>query len=119
MSSIVNYVGNGSTTQFQIPFTYINATHVIATVAGTATTAFTFLNSTTLTFDTAPASAATIEIKRVTPLAALVDFTDGSTLYEADLDLAHKQNRFIAEEARDRSDTAIATINNNISNKNN
>ena len=116
MSSIVNYVGNGSTTQFQIPFTYINATHVIATVAGTATTAFTFLNSTTLTFNSAPAASATIEIKRVTPLAALVDFTDGSTLYEADLDLAHKQNRFIAEEARDRSDTAITTVNTNLTN---
>jgi hypothetical protein len=44
----------------------------------------------------------------------LVDFTDGSTLFESDLDLANTQARYISEEARDRADIAAAlvTVNN-------
>jgi len=113
MASIVNYVADGSTNQFQIPFTYINQADVVVTVNG-ATPTFTFLNSTTINIAATPASGAKVIIKRVTPLNALVDFTDGSTLFEADLDLAHQQNRLIAEESRDRADSAIATINANI-----
>jgi len=113
MASIINYVADGSTNQFQIPFTYINQADVVVTVNG-ATPTFTFLNSTTINIAATPASGAKIIIKRVTPLNALVDFTDGSTLFEADLDLAHQQNRLIAEESRDRADSAIATINANI-----
>jgi len=115
MASIVNYVADGSTNQFQIPFTYINQADVVVTVNG-ATPTFTFLNSTTINIAATPASGAKVIIKRVTPLNALVDFTDGSTLFEADLDLAHQQNRLISEESRDRADSAIATIDANITN---
>ncbi|MDB4411480.1 phage tail fiber protein [bacterium] len=117
MASIVNYVANGSTNQFQIPFTYINQTDVAVTVDGTTPT-FTFLNATTINIAATPASGAKITVKRVTPVTALVDFTDGSTLFEADLDLAHLQNRLIAEESRERADNAIDTLNANISNIN-
>lgn len=115
MASIVNYVADGATNQFQIPFTYINQTDVVVTVNGTTPT-FTFVNSTTINIASTPTSGAKVIIKRVTPLNALVDFTDGSTLFEADLDLAHQQNRLIAEESRDRADSAIATIDANITN---
>ena len=115
MASIVNYVADGATNQFQIPFTYINQADVVVTVNGTTPT-FTFVNSTSINIATTPASGAKVIIKRATPLNALVDFTDGSTLFEADLDLAHQQNRLIAEESRDRADSAIATINANITN---
>ena len=115
MASIVNYVADGATNQFQIPFTYINQTDVVVTVNGTTPT-FTFVNSTTINIASTPTSGAKVIIKRVTPLNALVDFTDGSTLFEADLDLAHQQNRLIAEESRDRADSAIDTINANIAN---
>jgi hypothetical protein len=115
MASIVNYVADGATNQFQIPFTYINQADVVVTVNGTAPT-FTFLNSTTINIAATPASGAKVIISRATPLNPLVDFADGSTLFEADLDLAHQQNRLIAEESRDRADSAIATINANIDN---
>jgi hypothetical protein len=115
MASIVNYVADGATNQFQIPFTYINQSDVVVTVNGTAPT-FTFLNSTTINITATPASGAKVIISRATPLNPLVDFADGSTLFEADLDLAHQQNRLIAEESRDRADSAIATINANIDN---
>ena len=115
--SIVTYTGDGSTSQYIITFDYIDRTHVSATVGGTAA-AFTFINDTTIQFTTAPASAAEVKLVRQTPVAALVDFTDGSTLFEADLDLAHRQNRLLAEESRDRADNAITTLNNNITNIN-
>ena len=115
MASIVNYVADGATNQFQIPFTYINQADVVVTVNGTTPT-FTFVNTTTINIASTPVSGAKVIIKRVTPLNALVDFTDGSTLFEADLDLAHQQNRLIAEESRDRADSAINTLNANITN---
>jgi len=117
MASIVNYVADGSTNQFTIPFTYINQTDVAVTVNGTTPT-FTFLNASTINIAATPASGAKVIVKRVTPVTALVDFTDGSTLFEADLDLAHLQNRLIAEESRERADNAIDTLNANISNIN-
>lgn len=115
MASIVNYVADGATNQFQIPFTYINQSDVVVTVNGTTPT-FTFVNSTTINIASTPASGAKVIVKRVTPVTALVDFTDGSTLFEADLDLAHLQNRLIAEESRERADSAIETLNANITN---
>ena len=115
MSSIINYVADGSTNTFQIPFTYISQSHVVVTVDGVSVTP-TFINDTQLSISPTPASSLVVIVKRVTPVTALVDFTDGSTLFEADLDLAHKQNRLISEESRDRSDSAITTVNNNITN---
>jgi hypothetical protein len=117
MSSITNYVADGSTNQFQIPFTYISQLHVVVTVDGVSVTP-TFINDTQLSVSSTPASGAAVIVKRVTPVGALVDFTDGSTLFESDLDLAHQQNRFIAEESRDRADAATATVNTNIANIN-
>ena len=118
MSSIVNYVADGSTTEFQIPFTYISEAHVVVTINGTATSAFTFLNSSTLQMNTAPTAGAKVQLQRVTPTGALVDFTDGSTLFETDLDLAHQQNRLIAEESKDIATVAKTTIDNNIADVN-
>ena len=118
MSSIVNYVADGSTREFQIPFTYISEAHVVVTIDGTATSAFTFLNSSTLRMTTAPTAGSKLQIQRTTPVGALVDFTDGSTLFEGDLDLAHQQNRLIAEESKDIANVAKTTIDNNIADVN-
>ena len=118
MSSIVNYVADGSTREFQIPFTYISEAHVVVTIDGTATSAFTFLNSSTLQMTTAPTAGSKLQIQRTTPVGALVDFTDGSTLFEGDLDLAHQQNRLIAEESKDIANVAKTTIDNNIADVN-
>ena len=111
--SIVTYTGDGSTTQYVITFEYISRDDVVVTIDDVAAT-FTFVNDTTLEFSSAPATNAKIVIKRGTPSAPLVDFTDGSTLFEADLDLAHQQSRYLAEEARDIAEDAKATVDANI-----
>lgn len=113
--SIVTYTGDGSTTQYVITFEYISRDDVVVTIDGVAAT-FSFVNDTTVEFSSAPTVDSTIVIKRGTPSAPLVDFTDGSTLFEADLDLAHQQSRYLAEEARDIAEDAKSTVDANITN---
>jgi hypothetical protein len=65
-------------------------------------TSFTFLNSSTVTISPAPANGAIIDIRRETPKdSPPVDFTDGSVLLEADLDLLAKFNLYTAQESAD------------------
>jgi len=107
--STVTYTANGSTNQFSITFPYIDATHVLVSVNGSSAS-FSFHNSTTAQLSSTPTSGQTVVVFRQTPSSALVDFTDGSTLFESDLDLANTQARFLSEEARDRADSAITTV---------
>ena len=103
----VTYTGNGSTTGYAIPFSYIASSHVKAFINNVATTAFTVSGS-TLTFTSAPANSAVIRIERQTPTdARLVDFTDGSVLTEADLDQSADQNFFIAQETSDANQSSM------------
>jgi hypothetical protein len=114
MVSIVTYTGDGSTTDYTIPFEYLDDAHVVVELAETPTTEWSFLNDTTVRMDTAPATDVRLVIKRSTPDAPIVDFTDGSTLFEADLDLSAKQSRLLGSEARDRADEALNLVNNNL-----
>jgi len=107
--STVTYTANGSTNQFSITFPYIDAAHVLVSV-NDASASFTFHNSTTVHLSSTPTSGQTVVVYRQTPSSALVDFTDGSTLFESDLDLANTQARYLSEEARDRADSAITTV---------
>jgi hypothetical protein len=104
-NSYVEYTGNGSTTAYAIPFSYISASHVTATVNGVATTIT--ISGTTATFSSAPASSATIRIlRKSSQTSRLVDYTQPSTLTEEDLDTDSLQAFYIAQEAVDKvSDT--------------
>ena len=107
----VTYTGNGSTTGYAIPFSYIATTHIQAFIDNVQTTAFSIAGS-TLTFNSAPANSAVITIKRVTPTdARLVDFTDGSVLTEADLDQSADQNFFLSQETKDNVQSTIQLTN--------
>lgn len=107
MTSIVKYTADGSTQEYSIPFDYVARDDVVVKVAG-ANSAFSFINDTSIILNTTPASGELVVIKRQTPTSPLVDFTDGSTLYEADLDLSARQARFLAEEAIDQANQTIA-----------
>tara|TARA_B100000575_G_scaffold285044_1_gene279843 strand:- start:4385 stop:6625 length:2241 start_codon:yes stop_codon:yes gene_type:complete len=111
--TINNYTGDGSTNQYAITFQYLSQNDVVVTVNEVAAP-FTFVNSSTVQITTTPSTGDRIVIKRNTSVAALVDFTDGSTLFEADLDLATQQARFLGEESRDRAESALETVNNNL-----
>lgn len=95
------YTGNGATTQFSIPFSYIRKEHVKVYV-NFVDTAYTYVNNTTVQLATAPANGARVEVRRVTPATTpLVDFTDGSTLVAADLDTSNLQHLYLEQELDD------------------
>ena len=112
--------GNGSTKQFTIPFPYVKKDHIVVALGLVANTDFTFVNDTTIEFNTlssatstqeatgAPKTGVLIEISRDTPLTnALVDFVDGSTLTAADLDTAVLQLLYGIQEAKDEAALGI------------
>lgn len=95
------YTGNGSTTQFTVPFPYIRKEHVFVTV-NDVTTTYTWVNATTVSVSPAPANGAEVIVKRLTPVSSrLVDYTDGSTLVAADLDTDSLQHLYTEQELTD------------------
>ena len=103
--SFVTYTGDGATTQFAVPFGYIRKEHLQVEVDGSATTAFTWVNASTIELDEAPGSGIAVKLLRVTPVSAsLVDFTDGSTPVARDFDTANTQNLYTNQELRDISE---------------
>jgi hypothetical protein len=101
------YTGNGSTTQFNIPFDYIRKEHIKVYV-NYVDTAYTYVNASTVQLAAAPASPLRVEVRRVTPLAnMLVDYTDGSTLVAADLDTSSLQSLYNEQELDDNQKRGI------------
>ena len=110
-STIANYQGNGSTTDFNVPFDYLAKKFVKVTVDsreklggdyGDTTKDYFFVDKTTIRFNTAPASGAEIIIRRYTSATdRIVSFKDASVLKAKDLDASAIQTIHIAEEGRD------------------
>ena len=97
--SSVLYTANGSTTQFDITFSYIDTTHIKVFIDNVEDTSFTFVNTSRIQTSTTPSNGAIVKIERQTPTnARLVDFQDGSVLTETDLDKSANQNFFIVQE---------------------
>lgn len=100
--SFVQYTANGGTDTFNIPFAYINKSHIEVRVNGVLDTAITFPTTSTVKTATMPPSGAIVEVKRVTPnTTRLVDFSDGSLLGEGDLDKSALQNFYVMQEVSD------------------
>ena len=112
-NSFVRYTGDNSTTSYSIPFSYRSTADLTVTLAGSVTTAFS-LNSagTTLTFTSAPAQDAAIEIRRRTSQTTkLVDYASGSVLTENDLDTDSDQAFFMSQESIDDANDVIKISN--------
>ena len=120
------FTGDGSTTNFSFTFEYIKQADVKASLDGTATTAFTLANATTLSFNTAPANGVAIRIFRDTDIDSLkATFFPGSAIKAEDLNDNFTQTNFAVQEAdfdvatsnatantaKTTADTAIATAN--------
>jgi hypothetical protein len=101
--SIANYTGDGSTTQFTVPFPFISRDHVSALVNGSAVP-FVWLNDSLIALTAAPAAAAKVVIQRSTSRGTrLVDFQDAQILTEEQLDTSSLQSFYLAQEAFDAS----------------
>lgn len=116
-STIANYQGNGSTTDFSVPFDYLAKKFVKVTVDsreklggdyGDTTKDYFFVDKTTIRFNTAPASGTEIIIRRYTSATdRIASFKDASVLKAKDLDASAIQTIHIAEEGRDIINDAL------------
>ncbi len=93
-SSKISYAGNGSTTQFAVPFKFLKNSHIVAILRTDATGAeaswtegadYTLTGAGvqaggTLTATTAPASGMTLVIRRIVPESQAVDLPLGGAL---------------------------------------
>jgi hypothetical protein len=78
-NTFVNYNGNGSTTDFSVPFSYLDQDEVIVTFAGSGTYTYTFPSPNVIRVSPALASGASVRIERQTDLtAAKVVYSNGS-----------------------------------------
>ncbi|OJX53637.1 phage tail fiber protein [Devosia sp. 66-22] len=106
--SFAHYPGNGATTNFNVPFEYLSKSHVKVLVDGTPAT-FSWVSTYTVQITPAPPTGTVVEVRRETPSGArLVNFHDGSTMVESDLNTDSLQAFFLVQEAFDQQGSGIA-----------
>lgn len=109
-NSYVRYTGNGATTNFSVTFPYLDQANVTVTVGG-VTTAFSWVNATTVAITPAPAGGTIVKLARSTPSGApVVNFQDGAILTEEQLDTNALQGLYVAQEDQDASADALGKI---------
>lgn len=111
-STIIIYEGDGTTTDFTVPFDYLKKSFVTVRL-GTGNTLtggdygdtgsdYYFLDKTTIRLKVAPSSGESLTIRRYTSATErVVTFKDASILKATDLDTSQVQAFHIAEEGRD------------------
>lgn len=100
--SRVSYTADGGTTNYAVTFPYLDQADVKVELDGVAETGWTWVNSSTIAFNTAPTSGVLIEVFRVTARDAReVNYTDGSLLDGDVLNLDSKQAFYMVLEALD------------------
>jgi len=130
----ITFTGDGTQTQYTLPFEYIAKADVDVYVddvlqlqqnttstadpthpqvisgditQGTALINYTFANDTTIAFNSAPANGAFIFIERTTDDDSVVTFVPGSTIRAQELNTALEQVRFMAQEGVNTAKDAI------------
>ena len=117
-STIIIYEGDGTRTDFTVPFDYLKKSFVtvrLGTVTpltggdyGDTGSDYYFLDKTTIRLKVAPASGESLTIRRHTSATErVVTFKDASILKATDLDTSQMQAFHIAEEGRDAINDAI------------
>ena len=111
-STIIIYEGDGTRTDFTVPFDYLKKSFVTVRLGpGTTLTGgdygdtgsdYYFLDKTTIRLKVAPSSGESLTIRRYTSATErVVTFKDASILKATDLDTSQVQALHIAEEGRD------------------
>ena len=111
-STIAFYTGDGTRTDFTVPFDYLKKSFVTVRLGAVTTLTggdygdtgsdYYFLDKTTIRLKVAPASGESLTIRRYTSATErVVTFKDASILKATDLDTSQVQAFHIAEEGRD------------------
>lgn len=90
---------SGSTGPFTVPFPYIDKDHVKVRIAGVPV-GFSWVTSSTISLDDAPATDSELELRRETPLSPLNTFQNGP-LDATGLNRVVKQALYVAQEKDD------------------
>ena len=99
------YTGNGSLTEYSFTFPYLEESDVKVSLDGVdqLTTAYSFANATTISFNTAPANGVAIRIYRVTATdSAQATFFAGSAIRAQDLNDNNLQLLYATQETVNR-----------------
>lgn len=100
--SIVDLSGTAGQSNFGFAFPYISRDHIHVYLDGVETTAFTFNSDFVVHLTTPLVISQTVRVRRITPSAEpLVDFVNGATLGELDLDTTTLQMLYVVQEAQD------------------
>lgn len=91
---------------FVIPFPYLQRANIQVSDDGAVVT-YTYVDAQTILLDVAPDVGSVVDVRRITPTEILVDYTDGSTLGERELDLTYRQTLFLSQEAIDKALDAL------------
>lgn len=95
------WTGDGVTQTFPLDFPYLDKANITASV-NLLPVAYTWDSDSVIRISPAPANGLVVEARRRTERETrLVDFSDGSTLTESDLDLSATQVFYIVQEAID------------------
>ena len=116
--TIATYIGNGTQTDFSVPFDYLKKSFVRVYLDettlltggdyGDTSVDYYFLDNTTVRLKTPPANGVEVTIRRYTSATErIVSFEDASILKATDLDTSQLQAFHIAEEARDQIQDAM------------
>jgi hypothetical protein len=105
MASYVIYPGDGTQTDFAVPFPYLSKDHV-KVYSGGVEVAPTWINTALISVP-AVASDSVLLVQRVTAKTPLTVFENTNNLTAENLTLAETQALFIAEEASDRAEQSI------------
>lgn len=109
--TIATYIGNGTQTDFSVPFDYLKKSFVRVYLDettlltggdyGDTSVDYYFLDNTTVRLKTPPANGVEVTIRRYTSATErIVSFEDASILKATDLDTSQLQSFHIVEEAR-------------------
>lgn len=101
------YNGDGSNTVFTIPCDYLSKSHLSVKVDGVDVD-FEVTGEYQVTLDSPPVIGAAVRVGRSTPKdAPIVDFEDGATLDDEDLDTATLQSLYISQESEDTAEDSL------------
>jgi hypothetical protein len=112
-NSIVDYVRDGTTTDYVVPFPFLDRTHVYVYFDDVyQSTGYTWVNDGLIRFTTGGTNGVALRVKRITPSAPVVTFNDLSVLVDDDLNSAILQMSYLLEETADFSvDSAVSAGN--------
>ncbi len=108
-NTYVNYNGNGATTTFSVPFSYLDQDEVVVTFAGPGSYTYVFTSPNVITVSPALAVGASVRIERITDLAtAKVVYSNGAPVTGGQLNSTVNQLLYGMQEANDVAGRALS-----------